>query len=394
MKGEWVAAERVEEVRAAVRRWKRAGAIGEGTFEEILLRYPEPRTLPAPLWRALAFVFGSFILLAAFAAVLVAARPSVSGAWVLCAVFGVAFLVVAEIQARSPAVALRGGVEAAAFWGIVLVIGGLFLLLEESLHVGDPAGANLVLAGASLLTALGAWRWGNAAFAAFSACAIVVLLARAPHGRLLWVAGGVALAAAAERLAVRPSWAPSHRRSAAVLSVCGIAAVYAAVNLWSLDHRMVEDLGSRAGSLPDGWPGDGARAAAIAATALVPLAVLVRALVRRRTLLLDAGLVCAALSLVTLRAYLHIADLWLVLSAAGALLAGSALAVNRWLRRGPGGERHGFTADPLDGDAERFAALEIVPVLAAHAPAAKPPEEPGFSGGGGTFGGGGAGSSW
>ena len=53
MKGEWAAAERVEEVRAAARGWKRAGAIGEGTLEEIFRRYPEPRTLPAPLWRVL-----------------------------------------------------------------------------------------------------------------------------------------------------------------------------------------------------------------------------------------------------------------------------------------------------------------------------------------------------
>jgi hypothetical protein len=394
MKGSWVGAERAEEVRAAARGWKRAGAIGEGTFEEISRRYPEPRTLPAPLWRILFFVLSSFVLLAVFAAFAVAARPNAASAWVLCAVFGVAFVAMADLQARSAAMALRGGVEAASFWGIVLLIGALFLLFEEDLHLREPDGPNLVLLGAALLFAMGAYRWGNAVFAGFAAGALFVLLARAPHGRLLWVAGGVALSALAGRFTDRPSWAPSHRACAWGLVVCGIAAVYAAVNFWSLDHRTIEEFGSRARTLPDAWPGDGARAAAIVATALVPLAVLLRGVVRRRRLLLDAGLVLAALSLVTLRAYVHALDVRVVLAGAGALLIGGALALNRWLNRGPGGERRGFTADPLFADETAFRAAELAPVLAAHAPAANPPDEPGFTGGGGSFGGGGAGTSY
>ena len=71
MKGEWIRAERIEEVRAAAEGWKKARAAEEGTFEEISTRYPEPRVLPAPLWRALVFVFVSLallLLLGAFAA--------------------------------------------------------------------------------------------------------------------------------------------------------------------------------------------------------------------------------------------------------------------------------------------------------------------------------------
>lgn len=394
MKGEWVASERVEEVRAAARGWKRAGAVSEGTFEEISRRYPEPRTLPAPLWRILAFVFGSFILLAFAAFFALTVRPSGSSAWVLCAVLGAGFVLVADLQARSPAMALRGGVEAASFWGLLLLVAGQFLLLEENLHLSEPDGPNFVLLGVALLFAMGAFRWGNPVFAGFAAGALFVLLARAPHGRLLWIAGGVVLSAVAARFTDRPAWAPSHRACAWGLVVCGIAAVYAAVNVWSLDHRMIEQLGGRARFLPETWPGDGARAAAILATALVPLAVLLRGIVRRRKILLDAGLVLAALSLVTLRAYVHALDLRVVLAAAGALLIGAALAVNRWLARGPGGERRGFTADPLFTDETAFRAAELVPVLAAHAPAAKPPDEPGFSGGGGSFGGGGAGADF
>ncbi len=291
-----------------------------------------------------------------------------SGAWVLCA-----FLVWHSLPWRSSrpallAIALRGGVEAASFWGIVLLVAALFLLFEENLHLREPEGPNLVLAGAAAMLALGAWRWGNAVFACFAAGALFVLLARAPHGRLLWVAGGVALSAFAGRFAERPSWAPSHRTCASGLVVCGIAAVYAAANLWSLDRHVIEDLGGRNRLLPDGWPGDGLRAAAILGTALVPLAVLARGALRRRRLLLDAGLVLTALSLVTLREYVHLADLRIVLTAAGALLAGGALAVNRWLRRGSGGERGGFTADALYADEAAFRAVELVPVLAPTRP--------------------------
>jgi hypothetical protein len=392
MKGVWVTAERVEEVRAAARGWKKAGAIGEGTFEEISRCYPEPRTLPAPIWRVLTFVLGSFVLLAVFGAFVVSTRLNASGAWVLCAVFGAAFIASAELQARSPAMALRGGVEAASFWGLVVLVGGLFLLLEESLHVREPAGPNLVLLGAALLFAAAVWRWGSPAFALFAAGAAFILLARAPHGRLLWIAAGVALSAAAERFLDRPSCAPSHRAAAAVLVVCAIAAVYSAVNLWSLDRHSVESLRGYVGSLPE--PSGAERVAAILATALVSIAVLARGLARRRMLLLDTGLVLVALSLVTLHAYLHIADYGVVFVVAGSLLVGASLAVNRWLRRGPGGERNGFTADPLFADSGRLGALELVPVLGAHSPAARPPDEPGFSGGGGGFGGGGAGSSW
>jgi len=392
MKSEWVAAERVEEVRAAARGWKRAGAIGEGTFEEILRRHPEPRTLPAPLWRVLFFVLGSFVLLALSAAFLVGLSPGARDAWVLCAILGAGFIAIAEVQARSPAMALRGGVEAASFWGIVLLVGALFLSFEEDLHLSEPSGPNLVLLGGAALFAAATWRWGNPAFALFSSVLGFVLLARAPHGRLLWIFGGVLLAALAERFLDRPSWAPSHRASAAAVALGAIAAVYAAVNLWSLDHHSVEALRGRTWDVAG--PSRGERAVAIAATALLPVLLVAAGLRARRRVFLDAGLVLAALSLVTLRAYVRIADLWAVLAAAGALLVGGALAVNRWLGRGRDGERNGFTADALFSDAERLRALEIAPVLAAHSPGGRPPDEPGFSGGGGSFGGGGAGSSW
>ena len=125
---------------------------------------------------------------------------------------------------------------------------------------------------------------------------------------------------------------------------------------------------------------------------LVYAAILVWAGISRRTLLLDAGIVLLALSLVTLRHYVHVAPVWVVLTAAGALLIAAALALERALRRSPGRERLGFTAEALFSDERRQQMLQTVPVVAAFTPAApaQPAEDKGFVSGGGRFGGGGA----
>jgi uncharacterized membrane protein YgcG len=392
MKGAWVEAERVEEVRAAARGWKRAGAIGTGTFEEILRRYPEPRTLPAPLWRVVTFLLVSAILLLLGGALVAGLSPAIKNAPFWCASLGVAFVVVAELQARSRSLARRGGVEAASFWGIVALVGGIFIFFEESLHAGNDVMVNAGLLGAALLFGLAAQHWGNPAFAGFAAGAVFILLARAPQGRLLWVAAGVALSAAAERFLDRPSWAPSHRACAAVLVAVGLVGVYAAVNLYALDHRLVEKLGSA--RLDASGPSFGERIASMVLTALVPLAAVVWGIRSRRAFALDVGLVLTALSLLTLRFYVHLAATWLVLTLAGAALLLLALGVNRWLAKGAAKERSGFTAESLFADERRLRALELVPVVAAHAPESRPPVEPGYQGGGGSFGGGGAGGSF
>ena len=53
-------------------------------------------------------------------------------------------------------------------------------------------------------------------------------------------------------------------------------------------------------------------------TALVPLVILTWGIGSRRTFLIDTGIVLLGLSLVTLRYYVHIAPLWVVLTGAGA----------------------------------------------------------------------------
>jgi hypothetical protein len=392
MRREWVAAERVEEVRAAAEGWKRAGAVDSGTFEEISRRYPEPRPLPAPLWRILTAFFVTAALLLLTGAFFIAFRPEIGTAPLLLLLLSAVCIVAAEVQARSPALALRGGAGATSFWGIVFFLAGVFLFLEETLKVRERSGMTLLLLAALVACALAAWRWGNPAYAVLAAISFFLVLARAPSGRLLWVAMGIAMTLVFARVLDHPSWAPSHRWCAAVLVVGGLLGVYAAVNLYALDHRLVENLRGAGLDLPG--PRFQERIWAMVGTAVLPVAILWWGVRSRWTFVLDTGIVVAALSLITLRHYVHIAATWLVLTLAGTALVLLALALNRWLSRGPEEERDGFTAEPLFADEARLRALELVPVVAAHAPEARPPVEPGFQGGGGSFGGGGAGGSF
>jgi len=165
--------------------------------------------------------------------------------------------------------------------------------------------------------------------------------------------------------------------------------LYVAVNVYSVDVRFIETFLKYAPrSAPPRW----LFVVTAIATAVVPLGVLAWGLKSRRMVLVDTGLVLLALSLVTLRQYVHVAPLWVVLTAAGALLIVAGLAVERALRRSPDGERAGFTADALFSDDRRQRLLQTVPVVAAFTPAVHhaPAEEPGFAGRGGEFGGGGA----
>jgi len=392
MKSEWAAAERVEEVRAAAEGWKKAGAVDAGTFEEISRRYPEPRVLPAPLFRVLVGGFVSLAILLLLGAFALGGGLNTGTFVRLLVFFGLVCVAAAEFQEHVPQLALRGGAGATAFWGIIFLLGGLGLFLGETLHVHEPHGPNILLLASLVLWSLAAWRWGSPAWALLAAFSLFLVLGRAPAGRLLWIASGVALTFLFERVLDRPSWSPSHRRCAAVLVVAGILGVYVALNLYALDHRVVEFV--REASLDRPGPRFRERIWSMLGTAILPVAVVWWGMRSRRTFVLDTGLVLSALSLVTLRFYVQLAPLWVVLAVSGGALFLLALALNRWFAQGAEKERNGFTAEPLFADEARLRALELVPVVAAHAPEARPPVEPGFEGGGGSFGGGGAGGSF
>ena len=389
MRREAIAWERAAEVDAAARGWRRAGAIDEATHRRIREAFPDPCVTPGAVWRVLTGAMVAAIVLCTLAAMALSVWRSSSELQALLLLWGAACLVATELLEASPRSARRGAAGATSVLGVGLFLVGLGLTLVETVRLRDDDAIDVLLVAAVLTCGLAAWRWGSPLFAGLAGGALFCALARLPGGRLLWLLAGAALAGAAAWRLDDVRLAPSHRLGAAVLTVIGIGAVYAAANVYSLDEGILEHLARLAPSrenLPRG-----ARLAAAGATALLPLVVLAWGLGSRRTLLIDTGIVLLALSLVTLRHYVQLAPLWVVLTLSGALLVVVALAVERALRRARDGELAGFTAEPLFSDERRQQALQILPVVTTFAPEARAPgPEPGFAGEGGRFGGGGA----
>jgi hypothetical protein len=126
-------------------------------------------------------------------------------------------------------------------------------------------------------------------------------------------------------------------------------------------------------------------------TAAFPRMVLAIGIIKRRRLLLLLGFALCVCSLVTLRMYIHLAPLWIVLCGAGILLIVSAGLLRRFLDSGTAGERGDFTAEPLTSQPEKHRAIETLASIVTLTPEANPEApEGGFKGGGGEFGGGGA----
>jgi hypothetical protein len=390
MRAESAAWERAAEVQEAVEGWRRAGAIGTPTYDAIRNAYPDPCVTPSAVWRILTACMVTAVVVCTLGAFWVALRPGSTALSLLLVVLGAAAMVVTERLEASPRSARRGAAGATAFWGCVFVIAGLWIYLTESrIRVSLDFGLDVLFLVAALVWGLGCWRWGSPLFAGLAAVSLFLFLGRGSLGRIFWVLVGAGLIALFARRSDDGAWVPSHRRSAMVLLVAGVSAVYLAVNVYSVDARFVETLLKYAPrTAPPRW----LFVLAAIATAIMPLGVIAWGLKSRRIVLLDTGVVLLALSFVTLRQYVHVAPLWVVLTASGALLIVVALAVERALRRAPDGEREGFTADPLFSDERRQRIVQTVSVAATFTPAARvtATEQPGFAGHGGEFGGGGA----
>jgi hypothetical protein len=384
VKAAWVRAERDSEVRQAAGAWREARFIDDAALASIEEIYSAVWPRPGKTWGVLLFFFISCFVVGLLFSLGTAHALGLT-AFLLAG--GLAFAADRLRQSASTVGAAAGG--AAAFWSVVCLLIGT----GEAVHWNASTGTLVLFAG-SLAWAAAAWRWGYPAFATFAALFFFLLLARFPPGRALWAILGAALAAACVPLLDRPALAPSHRRGAATVLAVSLAAVYAAINLYSFDHGLIEMISEGAWSTAPIHAGAGRTLSAIA-TGVFPLFVFGWGIRTRRTLLLDAGIVGAALSLVTLRFYVHIAPLWTILSVAGSGLTLLALGVHRWLTRSPGREAGGFTAEPLFEDRKSQEALGAVGAFSLTPEARIAQPEPGkFSGGGGGFGGAGSSSTF
>lgn len=377
--------DRRREVRRAARGWRRAGAIDEATLAAIEGAYPDDRRRLGPMFRAVAFVLGLLALNAFFGVIALASGGS-SGFGVACLVFSAVLAGVTEVLI-GPFRRADSGIETAtALLSLVYALVGLGVLLER-----QPEGrlVAVLLAAAATLGVVASARWGSLVLALVGGVGFLLFLARLPSGRLLWLLVPAAAAPLLLRASESAALPPAHRRSFRLGLLLCVCAFYLAVHLGSWDHRWLEQLAGH-GLDPvssSGW----LRPVSILATALVPVGVLGFGVATRRVDLTSLGLLLGVASLVTLRFYVHVAPLWVVLVLSGAASLLIVLAVRRLLASGPGGERGGFTAEPLFADPRRQHAAEIAGAMAAFAPGAAPaPDDGRLTPGGGRYGGGGA----
>jgi uncharacterized membrane protein YgcG len=390
-------ADRAEAVRRAARSWLRAGVVDEPVAAAVGARFPDDRTRVGPVFRALLFLFTIIAVCGAFGflTLLAGLDDDWDGALAFLALLtGLALVAATEVQTGR----LRrrqGGTEAAtSFLAVGFLVSAAAWWLFKSYDGDERVGLALLGLVAAALLAASAWRRGYPLYAAAATAAVLMTLTQLPAARLLWIVLSLALAPAILRLGLSPRLPPAHRASFTVAASVLLAGLYAAVHLGSWDAHLIEEMGGR--TVPRAvFNSDVLWWISVAATALVPAVLLAVGILRRRYALLLLGAGTAAVSLVTLRYYVHLAPLWIVLAGSGAVLVAVAFALRRYLASGVDGERHGFTASPLFTDLERQRVLEAGVAVLAFSPEARPlHEEPKYEGGGGEFGGGGASGSF
>ena len=383
-------------VRRTARAWQKAGAIDEATLAAIESAHPDDRVRVGPVFRALLFVFTLLAVSAGFGfvgAIVGTAGNEGDVFGVLAGIFGIGLAVLTEVQTGALRRA-QGGTEAAtSFAALGFLLGALAWFVFEKGDVSFQTGAPILFVAAAVLCAAAAWRWGFPLYAGASMAAVLMALAYAPGARLLWIVLTLVTAPVFLRLSDAERFPPSHRMGFVAALLVALAGLYFAVHLGSFDLGTIELMGD--GS----WlkPASGSRALrwlSVAATALIPLVLLVLGVRQRRRSLLLPGIAAAIASIITLHVYRDLGPAWLLLTAWGAVAIAGTLAVRRFLDARPGKEWRGLTAEPLFEDLEKENLIETAAAVVTLAPEAREPREPGFAGGGGEFGGGGSSESF
>jgi MFS family permease len=385
-------ADRNASIRAAARSWRKAGAIDAAALVAVEAAYPDDRHRVGPVFRVLLFVFALIAINGGLGFVWALAgsdsEPVLAGA---CLVLGLLLIGATELQIHSMRRSQSGVEAATSFAGLGFLTGFAFWAFYNS-GVEERWAVGCTLLAAALLLAGAAWRWGYPFYAGVAMAALLGSFVVLPGGRPVWIALPLALAPFLIRGSESDRLPPALRSSCTAALGVGLAGLYVAVNYASYDQAWLE---AWKGNRPAGPGSDAWRALFWMTTAMVPIVYFAIGLRTRRHVFLVLGALTAAVSAVTLRAYVHLAPLWAILTLSGAALVGAVFALRRHLDAGPGKERGGFTAEPLFEDLARRRMLEAGAAVLSLSPEARPVhQEPKFEGEGGSFGGGGSNSEF
>ena len=382
-----------ERIRASrwVREWTQSGLLeaSQGAAIEASLRTELKRT--NRYLRIALFIFGTIVVWAAFGFWIVAfdVKLEAGVAWSAIVAGFVCFVLAQYLIARFQI--YRFGIEEAfAVWSAALLAGGAGFLTWSSGSHGDLPMLVACVTGA-IASGVVYMRFGYlyAAFAGAACAASAAFFLGLPNAAARILSASVLLVIFIMARTLRRTHDEDFAGDdyGAIESVAWLG-IYAVLNLhlsfdpaWSF-HRSRTDSSSLFY-----W-------STYATIWLLPAAGLALAIRDKHRAMLGANIIMAVATLATNKPYLgwerHTWDPILL----GVLLTGTAIAVRRWLSRGSGGQRGGFTPQSLVASADRQALTVLGTVAGAVQPftARTPAEttiEPGRGGRSGGAGGGG-----
>jgi hypothetical protein len=385
MRSDSALADRKQSLREAAQEWLNAGWIARDAYQRIEKMYADDRVRTGIAFRILFFVLTLGAILGILGATYVLADDGM-----LAAAFGVISGIVCWGVTEHLVVTKKrrqGGIEAAfSAAAVINLMIGLVIFLFKSHLVHDASFFRIALFALSLLAGAAAWNWGYWPYAVLSAGSLFWMVLSLPGNNLIWMMLTIFFYPWLARACDSPKLPPSLRKCSAAFMITMIATLYVAINIYLADHHSL-DLFHRTASLP--------RWLFMFLTAALPVLVFAIGVMKRRRILFVLGFLLGLLSLITLRFYVQVAPLWVVVIGAGILLIAFAGALRRYLDSGVDKERAGYAAVPLTERPEKHRGVEILASVVTLTPDAAPANEsPHYRGGGGEFGGGGTSGSF
>lgn len=343
--------------------------------------------------RLVLFLFTLIIVGAAAALFYVALRPPEQTAGVYCLLFAALCYAAAEVAVSQARLHRYGIEEALAVCSVVFLCAGMQVVFFSGNYSPRPDPHQSLVPAAGAVFSLWIWRRFGLSYAFLAAMVFVRFLPG------YWISSYevqrvIIVVFYATGLAGVAAVRSRHRfdyldRAYSVVEAFLWLGIYLAINLLlsSLSAHWLG--GMRAASefqRPFYW-------GTWVLTWCLPPIVLARGVGQKDRYVITVGAIVAILTFITNKPYLgwprHTWDPMLL----GILLTSVALFVRRWLARGPGGIRHGFTAARLSGKDQHWlnvGATLVTPLTPHSITPAPQASSPDFHFGGGQSGGGGA----